>query len=34
MNLVAVIIGFTLLAVKILYLIDWAVVLQLAGIEG
>jgi len=31
---VTVIIGSILLVVKILYLIDWAVVLQLTGIEG
>ena len=32
--LVTVIISFILLVVKILYLIDWVVVLQLTGIEG
>ena len=31
---VTVIIGFILLVVNILYLIDWAVVLQFTGIEG
>jgi len=34
MNHVTIVIGFILLVVKILYLIDWAVVLQLTGIEG
>ena len=33
-SIVTVIIGFILLVVKILYLIDWAVVLQLTVIEG
>jgi len=31
--IVTVIIGFILLVVKILYLIDWAVVLQLTGMR-
>jgi hypothetical protein len=31
---VTVIIGFILLVVEILYFKDWAVVLQLTGIEG
>ena len=34
LNFVTVIIGLILLGVKMLYLIDWAVVLQLTGIEG
>ena len=34
LNAVTVIIGFILLVVKILYLIDWVAVLQLTGIEG
>jgi len=33
-DIVTIIIGFILLVVKILYLIDWVVVLQLTGIEG
>ena len=32
-SIVTVIIGFILLVVKILYLIDWAVVLQLTGMR-
>jgi len=33
-HIVTVIIGFILLVVKILYLIDWVAVLHLTGIEG